>query len=304
MRHKLFFVTLLVFLILITTACSDKEYSYISLEKLVPRAEESEQGERDPFRVSLAAITSTKESIAYYQELLDLLEVTLDRPIELVQRNTYAEVNELLRTGEIDMAFVCTYSYVSGHDRFGLELVAVPEKDGKTTYKSYIIARKDSSIKSFVGFKGKKFAFTDPMSTTGYLYPISLLRNLNVRPEQFFAGYSFTYSHDNSVRAVVKGIVDGAAVESMVYDYLTEINPELISRVQVIYESGKFAAPPVVVRPTLEREVKKQLKTFFYQLDKTKSGSNILQQMGLEAFRPVDDSAYNSVRSLGRAVEK
>ncbi len=59
--------------------------------------------------------------------------------MELVLRRTYAEINDLVESGYVDVAFVCTSAYVAGHDKFGMELLVAPQVNGETTYYSLLI---------------------------------------------------------------------------------------------------------------------------------------------------------------------
>ena len=77
-----------------------------------------------PLRVAIAAVVSPRESFRYYDDLLGYLSRRLDRPVERLQRPTYAEINDLIRYGGADVAFVCTLAYVVGNGSFGMELVA------------------------------------------------------------------------------------------------------------------------------------------------------------------------------------
>ncbi|SDC00203.1 MULTISPECIES: substrate-binding domain-containing protein [unclassified Candidatus Frackibacter] len=288
---------------------TENDYPFVSFNERIAKSDlklvkANNTKKSDPLRVSLASITSTKESVTYYEELLVLLEKKLNMPVEIVQRKTYSEVNELLRAGEIDMAFICTFSYVSGHDSFGLELLAAPQKDGVAKYCSYILVRQDSGIDSFTDLQGKRFAFTDPMSTTGYTYPMALLKRRGMNPENYFSSYIFTYSHDNSIKAVTEGIVDGAAVDHMVYQQLLKTNLQGKDNLKVVKESPKFTTPPVVVRPGLDVEIKQNLQEFFMTLDESPNGKEILKNMGLDAYKKVSDSDYNSVRKLRRELKE
>lgn len=74
-------------------------------------------------------------------------------PVELVQRGTYAEINELLRTRQIDFAFVCAGAYVRGGQEFGMEVLAVSVVEGSMTYYSYIIVPADSPAADPAGLR-------------------------------------------------------------------------------------------------------------------------------------------------------
>ncbi len=57
-----------------------------------------------PLRVAIAAIISPQGTAESYTPLLDYLGTRLSRPIELVQRRTYTEVNDLIEQGEVALA--------------------------------------------------------------------------------------------------------------------------------------------------------------------------------------------------------
>lgn len=255
-----------------------------------------------PLRVAIAAVISPKGTLESYQPLLDFLSDQLDRPIELVQRRTYAEVNDLIESGDVDLAFVCTSAYVDGHARFGMELLAAPQVDGGTVYYSVLIVPADSPARTMADLRGKVFAFTDPMSNTGRTYPTYLVRQLGQTPETFFARTFFTYSHDDAIRAVADGLADGAAVDSLVYDFAVVRDPALGRRTRVIHRSEPFGIPPVVVGPQVRPQLKAELQDVLLRMAEVEAGRRSLAAAGIERFVRIDDSAYDSARALLQAV--
>ena len=122
----------------------------------------------------------------------------------MIQRRTYEEMDLLLEKGDVKAAFLCTASYIMDKRNFGAELLVAPSVNGSTVYHSYIIVHKDSPVKSFTELKGKEFAFTDPRSNSGKLYPTYLLKTMNSSPEKFFKRHVYSYSHNKSVELVAK----------------------------------------------------------------------------------------------------
>ena len=118
-------------------------------------------------------------------------------------------VDTLIEHGEVDLAFVCTSAYVAGHDHFGMELLAAPEVDGQQVYYSVLIVPADSPAQEMIDLQGKVFAFTDPMSHSGRVYPTYLLQQLGTTPEEFFSRTFFTYSHDKAIEAVTESDKSG-----------------------------------------------------------------------------------------------
>ncbi|GEA18502.1 phosphate/phosphite/phosphonate ABC transporter substrate-binding protein [Moorella sp. E306M] len=255
-----------------------------------------------PLRLAAAPVISPEEGYQAYTDLTRYLEDFLGYPVEFITRQTYAEVNLLMNSGDIDIAFVCTYAYVKGQRDFGMELVAASEVGGQAKYASYIIVPKSSPVQDFAGLKGRRFAFSDPMSMSGRLVPLYYIQQKGERPETFFQSYIFTYSHDKSIRAVADGIVDGAAVDSLVYEAFAKKHPEIAAKVKIIQSSDDFASPPVVVRPGLEPALKAKVREAFLQMDKKENGRKILNELGIERFIPINDEAYNPVREIARKV--
>ncbi|MBI5050148.1 MAG: phosphate/phosphite/phosphonate ABC transporter substrate-binding protein [Nitrospirae bacterium] len=256
----------------------------------------------EPIRIAVGSMITPKAGYVYYKQLLDYIEKKLGRTVKLIDKNTYAEVNNAIKAKDIDVAFVCGRPYVDGYDESVLELLAAPQVNGKTVYYSYLIVHKDSPVKNFKGLQGKTFAFADPMSNTGKLVPTYMLIKMGETPESFFKKYIFTSAHDRSVAAVANRIVDGAAVDSLIYDYLAHNTPEITSKTKVIEKSQPFGIPPVVVRKGLDTKLKLKIKDILLNVHKDPEGQKILRGMMIEKFVEMDDSAYNSIREMRRAV--
>ncbi len=251
-----------------------------------------------PLRVAVAAVISPKGTVESYSDLLAYIGRKLNRRVELVQRQTYAEVNDLVKNGDVDVAFVCTSAYVVGQRDFGMELLVAPQVNGETVYYSLLIVPASSPARSLADLRGKVFAFTDPMSLTGRVYPTSLVKSLNTTPEAFFSRIFFTYSHDNAIQAVANQMADGADVDSLVYNYLVARDPTIAPRVRVIDRSPAFGIPPVVVSPNLSPQLKETLRELFLQMAADPAGQTILRNLMIDRFVLVSDRIYDSARAL------
>lgn len=258
---------------------------------------------RVPLRIAVAAMISPEETLSVYQELMNHIAAKLGRPVEIKQRRTYQEVNDMLGTGKLDAAILCSGTYVHARRQYGVELLAVPVINGAPTYRSYIIVPQSSTAASLEELHRKRFAFTDPLSTSGYLYPVYALASMGRQPATFFAKTLFTYSHDNSIEAVAEGVVDGAAVDSLIYDYLQVSNPALVGRTRIVHRSPPFGAQPVGVPKTLDPATKRALRDLFLGMDQDPEGKRILKQLGVDRFIPGEDRMYDSIRKMLQVVE-
>lgn len=277
-------------------------YPRVSLAELPATPTPADAGGQPPLRVAIAAVISPKGTVESYAPFLDYLAQRTGRPVELVQRQTYAEINDLVRDGGVDLAFVCTGAYIEGRREFGMELLVAPQVDGKTVYYSYIIVPADSPAHSLADLRGKTFAFTDPLSNSGHLMPIYMLWQMGATPESFFARTFYTYSHDNSINAVAEGLVDGAGVDSLVYEYALNREPGLADRVRIIARSEPCGMPPVVIPPGLDAAQKAALRGVLLTMHQNQAGRAVLDELLIDRFVPIDDSAYDSVREALEAV--
>lgn len=298
-------VASLLLTLLLLAGCATEQLAVpeIDLTKtvtLAPGPEEPQQ--QKPLRVAIAAVISPRETLVHYRELLDYIGQQLDRPIQLIQRATYAEVNELVRDGNVDLALVCTWAYVDGEAQFGMELLAAPQVDGKALYYAYLLVPAQSEAQDLKDLQGGVFAFTDPLSTTGRLVPVYWLWEEQLRPETFFRQTIYTYSHDRSVMAVADGLVDGATVDHLVYEAMVQREPELAERIRVIRKSEGIGTPPVVASPALDPATKEAIRQLLLQMHEQTEGKLILKNLGIERWVEMPAEAYDPIRKMLKAV--
>jgi phosphonate transport system substrate-binding protein len=243
------------------------------------------------------------DAVKYYQEIIDYIGDQIKQPVQMVHRRTYDEMDAMLERGEVKIAFICSAPYVKNREKFGIDLLVAPSINGRAIYHSYIIVHKDSPIHSFSELKGKFFAFTDPKSNTGKLYPTYLLKTMNTSPEKFFKKIIYSYSHNKSVELVAKKIVDGAAVESIVYEYMLKKGSPYVKQTKIIKRSPPYGIPPVVVTKDLNSDLKRKIKEVFLNMHKTEKGKTILNAMMIDGFVEIHDSAYDSIRNMERSIK-
>lgn len=257
-----------------------------------------DNNKRPTLKIAVAAMISPSYTYKYYVELLELIGDQMGSDVIFVQRKTYAEVNKMLKRRELDLAFVCSGPYVSGKSEFGAEIIAVPVCHGEKVYYSYFIAHKESQIKSFQDYRGKVFAFTDPLSNTGYMVPRFYLARLGETPEHYFKRIFFTHSHDNSIQAVADGLADGAAVDSLIYEFMQVKNPDLTEKTFIVEKSPPYGIPPVVTHHSMDPRIKAKLKNVFFSVHENPIGKRILDNLQIDRFVEGDDKDYDTVREL------
>ncbi len=262
------------------------------------------QAAQRPIRIGVVSMITPVDTVKYYQDIIDYISEKIGQPVEMQYRKTYDEMDRMLEQGEIDAAFICSAPYIEDKRKFGAELLVVPQVDGSPFYRSFIIVHRDSDIQSFDGLRGRSFAFTDPKSNSGRLYPVYLLAKRRDRIENFFAKYLYSYSHNKSVELVAKKEVDGAAVESLIYDYMREKKSPYVQQTRIIDQSQYFGSPPLVATPKTSTFIKKKIIEILVNMHQDPKGKKVLNTVLIDRFIQAKDSNYDSVREMQSYVTK
>lgn len=253
-------------------------------------------------RFGVAPVLSPLATAKNYETLANYLGERLGRTVELVQGKSYTEINAMVRSGDVSLAFVCSGAFVVGRREFGMEALVIPVVNGQKTYNSYLIVPTRSAAKTWEDLRQKTFAFTDPLSNTGRIVPVYVISQMGETPERFFKSTIFTYGHDKSIQAVADGLVDGAAVDSLVYDFIVKRDPALAARTKVIWKSPPYGINPVVVNPNISPELRQQFESIFLGMSDDPKGKEILKYLGIDTFTKPDAAAYDAIEEMIRVT--
>lgn len=242
------------------------------------------------------------DQIGFLDRWARYLEARLGQPVRFVQRAAYRQIVAALKDRSIDFAWICGYPYVREHG--ALRLVAVPVYQGEPLYRSYLIVpRADRVTRTLSDLRGRIFAYSDPLSNSGWLYPQSELRRTGHDPERFFARSFFTGSHRKVVEAVAYGFADGGAVDGYVYDTLVRNHPELAQRTRVAERSPAFGFPPIVANTGVPAMDRLRLQSVLVSMRDDPEGRRLLAELNLDGFIAGSDRLYDGIRASRRLVE-
>lgn len=287
-------------------ACEDTPYEEVRVDFEVPRASAA-AGRPAPaperaLRLSVAAMQSPVDTFSDYSRFLDRMGALLGERVRFVQRRTYAEVNDLLLTGQLDAALLCTGGFLDLEARNpgAVEVLAVPVIDGQTTYRSLVLVPEASPARSLWDLAGARFAFTDELSLSGHLYVARLLADSGRDAGRFFASTVFTRSHDRSIDAVARSVVDGAAVDSLVFEALATRDPSLRSKVRVVHRSPAYGVMPLVASTALSPETRARLREVLLALHRDPEAAASLRAVHIERFVAPAPGLYDEAARVAR----
>ena len=253
-----------------------------------------------PIRIGLTPVFLDDQT-AFVNAWRVYLQNHMKRPVVFVQRASYREITDLMRSGKLDFAWLCGYPYV--RNKQTMSLLAVPVYQGKPVYRSYLIVpASDRQTRSIADLRGKVFAFSDPDSNSGYLVPAHELHRLQEKPGTFFSKTFFTWSHRKVVEAVAAGLAQGGAVDSYVWDTLALQHPELTTRTRIVMESAEFGFPPFVTGKTVASADTIAMRKALLAMPQDEEGAKLLRNLHLDGFVAGDEHMYDSIARMMRAI--
>ncbi|KIQ31805.1 phosphonate ABC transporter substrate-binding protein [Variovorax paradoxus] len=250
--------------------------------------------------VGLIPSEDSRAMIANSQAMMDMLSKALGFAVKPFVAADYNGVIEALRSKRLDVAYLGPFSYVLGATVADIEAFAVAEtkKAGRTFYYSQIVTHKDTGIKTVNDLKGKTFAFVDPSSTSGHLFPKAGLMKLGFATDKDFGRVIFSGSHDSSAIAVQNKKVDAAAIADRILD--AAVSKGLVKREDLVevWKSDPIPESPTVWRKDLPADLKTRVQAAFLQV------KNIpwSDQGELNGFHPTNDAAYNIIRDTAKVL--
>ena len=279
-------------------ACSlgcdrSEELPFVSLETPLQAPAPREQREQ-LLRVGIAPVLSAVTSYQQYSPLVRYLSEQLARPAEFMQRGTYYEINEQTRGGQLDIAFVCTGSWLLNGE--GLDLLAVPVIGGQPTYQAICLAHADSSARRLEDPRSGSFAFTDTLSFTGQAYMRARLAYMGTSTKEFFTSTVQVEGHDVLLHLVAMGQVSAGCINSVVYDQLIRQEPELMEAIRIVERSEPFGAPPVVVSKQIDSDLRGELSQVLVRMHEDPQGRRILRSLHFDRFMSPAPGQYDDAR--------
>ncbi len=260
-----------------------------------------------PIKLAMVPSSDATKILSNMEPVARCLEQKTGYFFEISVPNAYIVVIEGLGAKRTDVAFLNTAGYIIAHKRFGTEALLKVSREGETTYKAQIITKADGKINKLEDLNGKKFAFVEPASTSGYILPQKLFLDSKVKlGETVFAG-----KHDSVVTMVYQGQVDAGATfyslptkDGKIGDarktVLTQF-PDVEKKIKILTLTEAIPNDPIVVRKEISAEMKSKIKDGFIACVKVHPdafrGIN-----NSDGVAPVTDEEYDGVRKTVDAL--
>ncbi|MYZ41809.1 phosphonate ABC transporter substrate-binding protein [Schauerella aestuarii] len=259
------------------------------------------QAAEETLTIGLIPAEDSQAMIEASKQVIEQLQQQTGMKVKPFVATDYNGIIEALRAKKLDVAYLGPFSYVLAASVANVEAfsVAVTKKTGQSAYRSLIVVRADSGLNTVDDLKSRTFAFVDPSSASGHLFPKAGLEQAGYNPDKLFSRVVFSGSHDASLLAVANKKVDAAAVADRIYASAIAKGQLRQDDLRVVWTSKDIPESPMVWRKDLDPAVKAKVAKALANIKDVPWGD----QGMLNGFQPTTDAAYDVVRDTAKVLK-
>lgn len=221
----------------------------------------------------------------------------------------YVAVVEAFGSNRADIGVMNSFGYIMANNKYGAEAKLKVIRYGEDHYRGQIIAHVDSGIKTVKDIDGKKFAFTDPSSTSGFMFPKKILNEHKAEP----ANTTFAIKHDNVVTMIYQKQVDAGATyysppskDGKIRDARSRVKtqfPDVEDKVKIIEITEAIPNDPFVFRKDLPTDVVTKFVAAVKKYLTTEKGKEIFKNIySVEGVVDATDADYDGLRTMIKSI--
>ncbi len=251
-------------------------------------------------------------------ELEQYLEQETGYDIQIYVPTSYAGVVEALRFGKADVAFMSAWPAYLAVEKAGatLEIAEVREVvigdtlTAETFYYSYWVVPKDSPYNTLEDLRGKRAAFSSPLSTSGYVTPmktmvetglITVEKGKEVDPKSYFSDVVFAGGYSQAWEALKSNKVDVSIIAG---DVSEKLYREVRENTKTIHEQGPIPSHGVVFSKEMDSAAKMEIKRAMLKMGNDDSTKQIMRKLVSAIFVGFEETtAEKHLENLQSALE-
>jgi len=256
----------------------------------------------DPLVLAFIPQENPEKLIGDIEIIIEYLQKEMGIAVKGYVTQDHAAAVEALRNGEADISFMGGLPYVLAHEIIGAEVILSEVYRGSPTYSARIFVLKDSGIEKVEDLKGKSIAFADPISESGFIYPLEIMVEAGLLkrgddPKVVFSDVYFAGGYQQAIQALANGLVDAAGVSQFADLLLT---PEQLPKITWIAESKPIPSHLVCVRKGLDKERVDAFKQAMLKLNQPENKHLLKYVYSPDGYIEASHSDYKSVEVKAR----
>ena len=256
-----------------------------------------------PLRLAFIPQENPDKLLGDIAAITDWLAQRIGHPVEGFVTIDHAAAVEALRNGDADISFMGALPFVLAEAEIGAVPLLSEVYRGAPSYTGRVFVRRDSGIGALADLEGRDIAFADPISESGYLYPLAEFQRAGLiagpkAADDFFGRIYFAGGYQQAMQAMAAGLVDAAGA-SQYADLL--LTPAQQAEVTWIAESPAIPSHVVIARAGLDPDLSARFTAAMLDLNAPENREMLQYLYGPDGYVPADGTAYDGVRAMARA---
>lgn len=248
--------------------------------------------------IKVGVFTTDPKAIGDEGKIIDYLSRKVGVKFVLKPIIGYEKSVEKLASGEIDAGiFGSAPAFISLKNGIS-EPIARPEAKKSSVYYGYWITLKEGGLKTVADFKGKRFAYVDPYTSAGYLFPRAAVKGKGFDPDNFFGTVKFSKTHEAAIQMLLNGSVDGCAAKDTAYKKFIDTNIELKDRLNIIEVAGPFPERTLMVSKKIDAGTREKIRDALLKMGSDPEGGKILSETGRDRYVETVPGDFAAIRRI------
>ncbi|MCM2281862.1 MAG: phosphate/phosphite/phosphonate ABC transporter substrate-binding protein [Bdellovibrionaceae bacterium] len=259
----------------------------------------------NPVKLFFVPSVDAKVIDASSKDIKAYLEANTPYKFEIKIPQSYIAVVEAFGSNQADVAALNTFGYLLANKKYGTEAKLTVIRYGASTYQAQFLARQDDAkITDLKDLEGKKIAFVDPASTSGYLLPMKMLKDAGIK----IGEHIFAMKHDNVVSMIINKQVDAGATfysppeNGEIQDARRLVKtqfPDVEKTVRIVKLTEPIPNDPIVFRKEMPEDMKTTIIGAFMKFVATPEGKESFKKVyGVTDLQAATDADYDKVRKM------
>jgi phosphate/phosphite/phosphonate ABC transporter binding protein len=248
-------------------------------------------------------VLSEADMRADFVPLMTYLSGAIGEKVVLYVAKNYGDLRTQMEAGAVDIGSFSPFAYVDAAQGGKIRIIAQSIIDGSATYRGIIVARRDSGLKTLADLQGRRFAFVDPKSASGYIYPRAMLMEKGFNPNSYFKETIFAGDHEKVIAAVLDGRVDAGAT----YDGapgIAKAKGVPTEKLATLASTDPIPHDAIAVRAGLDEALANKIQAALLNMDKSDAGRSVIanSKKKLTGHVIAEDSLFDVVRRAARTA--
>ena len=259
--------------------------------------------EEKVIKMGFVPLKNSEKLVEDLKPISDYLSERLGVKVEAFTASNYIGVVEGIGSGSVDFGIIPPFSALLAQKQSNAKPILTSKgKTGKPGYTAELYVRKDSGIKNLQDVKGKKVAFVDPSSSSGYIYPGAMLVEAGLNLEKDIS-YQFSGGHDKSLQLLLNKDVDVIATFDGVEDRYAKDFPQAKTDIQKLATSDMIPGIMVTVSSKMDKDLQDKLEKALRDIENDPKLKELFTKMfSITGFTDVDQEAYKKVEATAKVM--